>query len=160
MRPALIDGAGTCVECGSRFQRTTTTMTELCPECAYWLYGKPRCSHLMDDGPCKNCGWDGSVSPYTDAIKKNFVVPYHCPTISGFIKGRVSAVLIRAGNSITIDLPLLELKNDDVECILPSPFEGTVVRVHLEPGDVIEWGTRILDYIAFAPDDSPHEQKA
>lgn len=114
----------------------------------------------MNDGTCAKCGWDGSVSRYIAAIKEQFVVPYNCPTISGFIKGRVSAVLIRAGSSITRDSPLLEIENRDVACVLPSPFDGTIVKVHLEPGDVIEWGTKILDYIPFAPDDSPMERKA
>ena len=53
-----------CDECGSDYFAAASQMAQLCPECAHWLYGYPRCQHLFASGRCSRCGWDGSVSAY------------------------------------------------------------------------------------------------
>jgi hypothetical protein len=53
-----------CDECGSEYLATASQMSRLCPECAHWLYGYPRCAHEFSQGRCSKCGWDGSVSEY------------------------------------------------------------------------------------------------
>jgi hypothetical protein len=50
-----------CDECGSDYRAITSQMAQLCPECAYWLYGYPQCPHEFEQGRCSRCGWDGSV---------------------------------------------------------------------------------------------------
>jgi len=62
--PSLNDGAK-CEECGSPFAENASEMTNLCPECAFLLYDKPRCVHSFYDGCCVKCGRDGSRSVYT-----------------------------------------------------------------------------------------------
>jgi hypothetical protein len=39
-------------------------MSELCPECAHRLYGYDNCSHVMSEGRCVKCYWDGSISDF------------------------------------------------------------------------------------------------
>ena len=53
-----------CDECGSRFRRSASAMTGLCPECADVLYGYENCPHIFRDGICIKCLWDGSKSDY------------------------------------------------------------------------------------------------
>ncbi len=58
-----------CDECGSEYRAETSTMDQLCPECAHWLYGYPNCRHEFSDGRCRKCFWDGSVSEYLKQMK-------------------------------------------------------------------------------------------
>jgi hypothetical protein len=58
-----------CDECGSAYFAATSPMARLCPECAHWLYGYPRCPHEFERGHCSRCGWDGSVSPYLRGLQ-------------------------------------------------------------------------------------------
>ena len=53
-----------CDECSSDYFAATSQMAKLCPECAHWLYGYPKCTHDFVQGRCVACGWDGSVSAY------------------------------------------------------------------------------------------------
>jgi predicted RNA-binding Zn-ribbon protein involved in translation (DUF1610 family) len=59
----------TCDECGSRFRPEASAMAALCAECAHWLYGYPACTHEMETGRCRTCGWDGSASKYVAELK-------------------------------------------------------------------------------------------
>ena len=53
-----------CDECGSHYFAAASQMSRLCPECAHWLYGYPRCAHSFAGSTCSWCGWDGSASEY------------------------------------------------------------------------------------------------
>ena len=53
-----------CDECGSKFLKSTSKMSSLCPECASILYGYENCNHSFKDGKCVKCLWDGSRSEY------------------------------------------------------------------------------------------------
>jgi hypothetical protein len=53
-----------CCECGSLFFKGLSRMSELCPECAHRLYGYDNCSHVMSEGRCVKCYWDGSISDF------------------------------------------------------------------------------------------------
>jgi predicted RNA-binding Zn-ribbon protein involved in translation (DUF1610 family) len=59
---------GTCVECGSEFLKSKSKMEELCPECAYWLYGYENCKHIFKDGKCTICLWNGNKSDYIKSL--------------------------------------------------------------------------------------------
>jgi hypothetical protein len=75
---AMTSGAeldGRCDECGSTFVKTQSSMSGLCPECAHHLYGYPPCAHRMVAGRCQVCGWDGSVSAYVAALKRDSAEP-------------------------------------------------------------------------------------
>lgn len=53
-----------CKECGSKFRKSTSKMKELCPECAFVLYDYENCKHIIKNGKCIKCLWDGSRSDY------------------------------------------------------------------------------------------------
>ena len=59
-----------CDECGSEFFTNASKMSNLCPECAHYLYGYPNCRHVFKNGRCIRCGWDGSESDYIKRLKK------------------------------------------------------------------------------------------
>jgi predicted RNA-binding Zn-ribbon protein involved in translation (DUF1610 family) len=59
-----------CDECGSEYYKSTSKMTNLCPECSHFLYGYINCDHNFERGRCLKCFWDGSVSDYIKHLKK------------------------------------------------------------------------------------------
>jgi len=59
-----------CDECKSDFLTVSSEMPNLCPECAYWLYGYKKCTHEFINGRCIKCHWNGNTSDYTENIKK------------------------------------------------------------------------------------------
>jgi hypothetical protein len=46
-----------------------SAMETMCPECAHHLYGYGACDHVMTNGHCERCHWDGSIS---DFIKRRW----------------------------------------------------------------------------------------
>lgn len=58
-----------CDECASHFIVSKSQMTHLCPECAHYLYNYDNCEHIMTDGYCSVCKWDGSTSSYVEKLK-------------------------------------------------------------------------------------------
>ena len=59
----------TCDECGSRYFADTSQMAALCPECAHYLYGYPTCPHVLENGRCLRCYWDGSSTSFISTLK-------------------------------------------------------------------------------------------
>ncbi len=57
-----------CDECGSKYLKSKSKMTALCPECAHILYGYAKCNHQFKDGKCIFCFWDGSKSEYLKSL--------------------------------------------------------------------------------------------
>jgi hypothetical protein len=55
-----------CDECESEYFAGSSAMAQLCPECAHRLYDYPACSHVMIDGRCTTCGWNGSRSRFLE----------------------------------------------------------------------------------------------
>lgn len=62
-----------CDECESGYLSETSKMTRLCPNCAHHLYGYENCNHVFENGRCKKCYWDGTI---TDFIK-NKIKTHH-----------------------------------------------------------------------------------
>lgn len=44
-------------------------MSNLCPECAYILYGYKNCEHEFKNGRCIKCFWNGKASDYIHKLK-------------------------------------------------------------------------------------------
>lgn len=55
----------------------------------------------------------------------------------------VQSVLVRAGESIGYDEPLIVLETGKVALDIPSPHAGTIVDVKVEEGDPIDEGELI-----------------
>ena len=60
-----------CDECGSNYKASSSEMMSLCPECAHYLYDYENCTHDFENGKCKKCFWDGSVSSYIKSLKNS-----------------------------------------------------------------------------------------
>jgi pyruvate dehydrogenase E2 component (dihydrolipoyllysine-residue acetyltransferase) len=59
-------------------------------------------------------------------------------------EAEVLKVLVREGDAVAADQPLLELETDKAAFELPSPQAGTVSRVHVKKGDTIRVGQKVL----------------
>jgi len=55
----------------------------------------------------------------------------------------VDSVLIRAGESVSVDDTLIVLETGKVALDIPSPYAGTIVEVLVEQGDPIDEGETI-----------------
>ncbi|MEN9488332.1 MAG: hypothetical protein RL494_597 [Bacteroidota bacterium] len=53
-----------CSECQSEFYVATSKMENLCPECAFYLYGYKNCEHQFENERCVKCYWNGNHSDY------------------------------------------------------------------------------------------------
>ena len=59
-------------------------------------------------------------------------------------EAEVLKVLVREGDVVAADQPLLELETDKATFELPSPHAGTVSRVHVKKGDTVRVGQKVL----------------
>ena len=59
-------------------------------------------------------------------------------------EAEVLKVLVREGDVVAADQPLLELETDKATFELPSPQAGTVSRVHVKKGDTVRVGQKVL----------------
>lgn len=66
------------------------------------------------------------------------------PDIGGSAKVDVIEVMVKAGDQITVDTPLVTLESDKASMEIPSPVSGTVVKMSLKVGDKVSEGDIIL----------------
>jgi pyruvate dehydrogenase E2 component (dihydrolipoamide acetyltransferase) len=59
-------------------------------------------------------------------------------------EAEVLTVLVREGDAVAADQPLLELETDKAAFELPSPQAGTVSHVHVKKGDTVRVGQKVL----------------
>ena len=59
-------------------------------------------------------------------------------------EAEVLNVLVREGDAVAADQPLLELETDKAAFELPSPQAGTVSRIHVKKGDTVRVGQKVL----------------
>jgi len=58
-----------CSECNSEFNKETSKMENLCPECSSVLYGYQNCEHIFKENRCEKCYWNGKSSEYIEKLK-------------------------------------------------------------------------------------------
>src|SRR4029453_1161065 len=58
--------------------------------------------------------------------------------------GDVLRVLVKAGDSVTVDQPVLELETDKATIEVPSSIAGTVKGVSVKAGEKVKVGQTIL----------------
>jgi pyruvate dehydrogenase E2 component (dihydrolipoamide acetyltransferase) len=59
-------------------------------------------------------------------------------------EAEVLKVLVREGEAVAQDQPLLELETDKAAFELPCPQAGTVSRIHVKKGDAVRVGQKVL----------------
>jgi pyruvate dehydrogenase E2 component (dihydrolipoamide acetyltransferase) len=72
----------------------------------------------------------------------------------GLTEAEVVAVLVREGDVIGEDAPLLEVETDKAKVEIPSPLGGRVEKIHVTPGQTVQVGAVLVtfaDGVAGAP---------
>ena len=78
----------------------------------------------------------------------------HVPDIGDFKDLPVIEVLVKPGDKVAFDDPLLTLESDKASMDVPSPGAGTVVAVTIKEGDRVSKGSSILT-LQMAIDEAP-----
>jgi pyruvate dehydrogenase E2 component (dihydrolipoamide acetyltransferase) len=80
------------------------------------------------------------------------------PDIGGSTQVDVIEVLVKAGDQVALDTPLITLESDKASMEIPSPIAGKVTKINLKIGDKVSEGDLIL-LAAVEKVDSPIEKK-
>jgi len=72
----------------------------------------------------------------------------------GLVEAEIRAVLVREGDIVKEDAPLLEVETDKAQVEIPSPFGGRVEKIHVQPGQTVKVG-QVLVTFADGGDGSP-----
>src|SRR4030095_4159292 len=70
----------------------------------------------------------------------------------GLTEAEIVKVLVREGDVIAEDAPLLEVETDKAQVEIPSPMGGRVEKIHVSPGQTRKGGTVL---VTFADDGAP-----
>jgi pyruvate dehydrogenase E2 component (dihydrolipoamide acetyltransferase) len=78
--------------------------------------------------------------------------PFVLPDLGeGLTEAEVVSILVREGDVVQEDAPLLEVETDKAQVEIPSPMSGRVEKVHVEPGQSVKVGAVLVTF-ADAPD--------
>nr|WP_269819582.1 dihydrolipoamide acetyltransferase family protein [Fictibacillus halophilus] len=77
----------------------------------------------------------------------------------GMHEGEVIHFFVKAGDSVKVDQPLVEVQTDKVTAELPSPAAGTIKDIKVKEGDVVTVGSVILTIDAASTSTTPSSQK-
>ena len=61
-------------------------------------------------------------------------------------EAEIVAVLVREGDVIAEDAPLLEVETDKAQVEIPSPMGGRVEKIHVSPGQTVKVGTVLVTF--------------
>jgi pyruvate dehydrogenase E2 component (dihydrolipoamide acetyltransferase) len=76
-------------------------------------------------------------------MTRDFVLP---DLGEGLTEAEIVAVLVREGDVIQEDAPLLEVETDKAQVEIPSPMGGRVDRIHVEPGQTVKVGAVLVTF--------------
>ncbi|MGB5235733.1 MAG: biotin/lipoyl-containing protein, partial [Candidatus Macondimonas sp.] len=77
------------------------------------------------------------------------------PDIGDFDSVDVVEVLVKPGDTVTAEQPLITLESEKAALDVPAPFAGTVDQVLVKVGDKVAQGTPIVSLKTTAGDDAP-----
>ncbi len=60
--------------------------------------------------------------------------------------GRLSAIMVEAGQTIEKDEPLFVIEAMKMETTITAPFAGVIKEVHLHEGEILEQGDLVIEY--------------
>jgi pyruvate dehydrogenase E2 component (dihydrolipoyllysine-residue acetyltransferase) len=64
----------------------------------------------------------------------------------GLTEAEIVKVLVREGDTIQEDAPLLEVETDKAQVEIPSPMGGRVEKVHVAPGQTVKVGAPLVTF--------------
>src|SRR5581483_2349379 len=69
----------------------------------------------------------------------------------GLTEAEIVKVLVREGDVVPEDAPLLEVETDKARVEIPSPLSGRVEKVHVAPGQTVKVGQPLVTFADGAP---------
>lgn len=73
--------------------------------------------------------------------------PFLLPDLGeGLTEAEIVAVLVREGDVIAEDAPLLEVETDKAQVEIPSPMSGRVEQIHVRPGQTVHVGQVLVSF--------------
>src|SRR5262245_8670269 len=76
-------------------------------------------------------------------MSRQFVLP---DLGEGLTEAEVVAILVREGDVIHEDAPLLEVETDKARVEIPSPLGGRVDRIHVKTGETVKVGAVLVTF--------------
>lgn len=64
----------------------------------------------------------------------------------GLTEAEIVSVLVREGQVIAEDAPLLEVETDKAQVEIPSPIGGRVEKIHVAPGQTVKVGAVLVTF--------------
>src|SRR5918994_288112 len=64
----------------------------------------------------------------------------------GLTEAEIRQVLVREGDVVREDAPLLEVETDKATVEIPSPMAGRVEKVHVQPGQTVKVGQVLVTF--------------
>jgi pyruvate dehydrogenase E2 component (dihydrolipoyllysine-residue acetyltransferase) len=64
----------------------------------------------------------------------------------GLTEAEIVNVLVREGDVIREDAPLLEVETDKAQVEIPSPMSGRVEKIHVQPGQTVKVGATLISF--------------
>ncbi len=77
----------------------------------------------------------------------------------GVHEGRIVAVLVRAGDAVVEDVPLIEVETDKATVEIPCPQNGVIAKVHVAADEVVAVGAVMFTFAADPANDSGANKK-
>ncbi len=62
------------------------------------------------------------------------------------ILGRLSAIMVKEGQTVEKDAPLFVIEAMKMESTITAPFAGTIKKIHLEVGEILEQGDLVIEF--------------
>jgi len=62
------------------------------------------------------------------------------------ILGRLSAIMVEEGQKVEKDTPLFVIEAMKMESTITAPFTGTIKKIHLEAGEILEQGDLVIEF--------------
>jgi pyruvate dehydrogenase E2 component (dihydrolipoamide acetyltransferase) len=76
-------------------------------------------------------------------MARTFVLP---DLGEGLVEAEIRNVLVKEGDVVREDSPLLEVETDKAQVEIPSPFAGRVEKIHVEPGQTVKVGQPLVSF--------------
>jgi 2-oxoisovalerate dehydrogenase E2 component (dihydrolipoyl transacylase) len=74
-------------------------------------------------------------------------VTFNLPDLGeGLPEAEIVSWHVQEGQQVTIDQPLVSVETAKAVVDVPSPYSGTIVRLHARPGDTVETGKPLVDF--------------
>ena len=74
-------------------------------------------------------------------------------------EGTILRWLVKVGDEVKEDDPILEISTDKVDTEVPSPFNGTVTSLLVEEGETVEVGASLLELVGSAKESNNHKSE-